>query len=281
MGAVPNVVSNLANNNVKSANAGIQNLGLPVMNNQGTPSVTPTAAGGATNPYAASPLLGTPGAPSSGVAAAGMPVSPISGVNEGNLNKQLTDTFGKGEGSLLSSEISNLGSTDSTYMQAYEKSMAPVNAENLATLNTTLSNEGVSGNSSAAAIANADFQTGITANEGLQAEQLQQTQIQDLLSLTTGLEGPSAEEVSSGGFLNDFGAIAGDVGSILHGGAGVSNLGSNIGAAAKSISGSSGDVPTLDTMGGSDPLNLSVPGVDEAGLAAATGGLDPSVLALI
>jgi hypothetical protein len=148
------------------------------------------------------------------------------------LTKQLTDTFGKGEGSLLDSVIGNIGSDDSSYIKAYDAAMAPQNAENLAALNTTLGNGGVGANSSTAAIANADFQSNVTSQEGLQEQQLQMNDLSQLLQLTEGLEGPSAEEVSSGGILNDIGAIAGDVGAVLHGGSGVSNLGANIGSAA-------------------------------------------------
>lgn len=131
-----------------------------------------------------------------------------------NQNKQLTDTFGKGTGSLLASEISNLGSDDSSYMQAYEKAMAGTNAENLATLNTTLGNEGISSNSSTAAIENADFEAGVTSQEGLQEQQLQMNDLNQLIGLTESIEAPSVAEVNSGGFLNDLGQVIGDAGSI-------------------------------------------------------------------
>jgi hypothetical protein len=141
----------------------------------------------------------------------------LSGQQSTNLNKQLTDTFGKGEGGLLDNEISNLGSDDSTYMQAYSAAMAGQNAENSATLNTTLGNQGIGANSSTSAIANADFQTGITSQEGLQEQNLQQDQISQLLGVTTGLENQSASEVSSGGFMNDLGSVLSAAGSDFKG----------------------------------------------------------------
>jgi hypothetical protein len=182
-------------------------LSMPV--SQGTGNTLLPGSGGTSAPVAGA----GPATPS--------PTASESPQQQQELNKQLVDIYGKGEGNLLNSEISNLGSDDSSYMQAYEAAMAPVNAENLSTLNTTLGNSGVGANSSTAAIANADFEANVTSGEGLQEQQLQMNDLQNLLGLTTGLEGSSQAEVSSSGwgeFLNSVGSLSSDAGSILHGG---------------------------------------------------------------
>lgn len=290
--STPNIIQNLAAGDTANVSRGMAVLGQPVTNNQGVPASgaatskpqgplsapgvpafsipSIVASGAGTTPLS---TLGNPAPIIAGVPSTTLGTSPIAGVNNVDLNKQLTDTFGKGEGSLLSSEISNLGSDDSSYMKAYEDAMAQPNAENLTTLNTTLGNEGVSGNSSTAAIANADFQTGITSQEGLQEQQLEQTQIQDLLSLTEGLQGPSAEEVSSGGFLNDLGAIAGDVGAVLHGGSGVTKTRGS-GASPSAVPGDGASSPQEMALSDAQTSYYS-----EAGMAIPTQ--DPDIQELL
>lgn len=232
--ATSTVAANLGAGAMPQATAGMNKLGVPVQNNGGMPSVSPIFSSTAFSVPSAISGGGTPLLPTGGVPGAVSPPaetpSPLAGQTakqNQELNKQLVDTFGKGEGNLLNTEIGNLGSADSSYMQAYEKAMQQPNAENLATLNTTLGNEGVSGDSSTAAIANADYQTGITNQEGLQEQQLQMNDEQNLLGLTQGLEGQSAAEVASGGFLNDIGSVLGAVGSVASsflGGGGLSSL---------------------------------------------------------
>jgi hypothetical protein len=141
---------------------------------------------------------------------------PFAGMNEGQINetlKQLRDTYGNGIGTLLFSTMANLGGQNDQYMQAYEKAMAGPNAENLATLNTTLGNSGVSANSSTAAIANADFQSNVTAQEGLQEAQLQK---QDATLSASILEGilPTEAKQTSDANQSVFGQIINDIGGI-------------------------------------------------------------------
>jgi hypothetical protein len=142
----------------------------------------------------------------------GSPTQAIPTSQDTNSQKQLQDVFGKGIGGDIQDVIQNLGSGDSSYMKAYAAAMAPQNAENLATLNTTLGNSGVSANSSTAAIANADFQTGVSTQEGLQEQQLQQTDEQNLIGLLTSTEGAANKEASTS-IWGDIGGVLGAVGS--------------------------------------------------------------------
>lgn len=206
----------------------LNNAGKPVIGNTGTanpnklaPVPTPVSGvrpvigannGGilSTNPITAPNTTGTL-LPSNSVpvTSVGPPstATPSSSLVTPEEQKQLTDIYGKGTGNLLSSEISNLGSEDSSYMQAYKKAIAPINAENLATLNTTLGNEGISSDSSTAAIENADFMSNVTAQEGLQEKQLQMNDLAQLLGLTESTMPSSEKEVSS--------SVLGDIGDVL------------------------------------------------------------------
>jgi hypothetical protein len=170
-----------------------------------SPAITPPGGAVPTPGISGAPNMLTPGGPgTSGVNALGN--------NTTNSTKQLTDVFGKGIGGDIQNALANLGSNDSSYMQAYAAAMAPQNAENLATLNTTLGNSGVSANSSTAAIANADFQTGVSTQEGLQEAQLQQTDEQNMLGLLTSTEGAANKEASTS-IWGDIGGVLGAVGS--------------------------------------------------------------------
>jgi hypothetical protein len=120
---------------------------------------------------------------------------------------QLENQYGAGIGGTIASTLSNLGSNNSTYMQAYEASVAQPNAENLATLDTTLGNQGVSANSSTAAIANADFATGVASQEGLQEQQLLQSQTGESVNLLESLEGVANKNQST--------SVVGDIGNVL------------------------------------------------------------------
>lgn len=178
----------------------------------GMGAIAPTIAGGMPVGTGAIPTATTaPGIP--GATTNALPVtpgtvpSPLAGSNPNDLTHQLTDVYGKGVGGATDALIKNLGSGDSTYMQAYVKAMAQPNAENLATLNTTLGNSGVSADSSTAAIANADFQSNVSAQEGLQEQQLQMTDQQNLIGLLTGTQGAANKQAST--------SIWGDIGSVL------------------------------------------------------------------
>lgn len=130
------------------------------------------------------------------------------------LQGELNDMFGKGVGGLLGSEIGSIGSTDDAYMQAYRKAMLQPNAEGLATLETNLGDEGISGDSSTAAIAKADYESGIVADEGLQEQQLQKNDLAELLGLTTSLEDPAQKHQADSGW-SIFGNVLGDVGGAV------------------------------------------------------------------
>lgn len=227
-----NLIPNLMTGNTPAVNQGMQAMGMPPVGNaSGSNTPGPTGITSMVNPIAvASPTNGlgtTPGAPTTptglvpGVTPAGASPTPgtltplnnpggaIPASQQGASDKQLTNIYGAGVGGDINSVINNLGSNDSTYMQAYMAAQAQPNAENLATLNTTLGNEGVGANSSTAAIANADFQTGVTSQEGLQEQQLQQTDEQNLIGLLSSTEGAANKQAST--------SIWGDIGSVLGG----------------------------------------------------------------
>jgi hypothetical protein len=183
--SMPQLIPNLMTGNTGGAAQGLQAMGMPPVGNSsgsqlpGPTGVNAMAAAPGALPTATAPTL--TGGPAPAIPGTVNPVGatpPVAGVpivNQGvggaipvsqqqASQQQLTNVFGAGVGGDISDTINNLGSNDSTYMQAYTAAMAQPNAENLATLNTTLANSGVSANSSTAAIANADFQTGVTAN---------------------------------------------------------------------------------------------------------------------
>lgn len=217
----PNLMPNLMAGDSANAARSSSAVGtIPVGNGAGSTmpgptgmgAIAPTIAGGMPVTSGAIPTAATapgiPGATPLPVTAGTVP-SPLAGSNPNDLSKQLTDVYGKGVGGATDALINNLGSGDSTYMQAYAKAMAQPNAENLATLNTTLGNSGVSANSSTAAIANADFQSNVSAQEGLQEQQLQQTDEQNLIGLLTGTQGAANKEAST--------SVWGDIGNVLEG----------------------------------------------------------------
>lgn len=203
----------------------------------------------------------TPPATTPGQAA---PFSNMTPQQQQELQKQLIDTFGKGEGNLLYSLIGSIGGSDDAYMQAYEKAMAGPNAEALAALNTSFGNSGISMNSSAAAIGNADFQSNIVAQEGLQVQQLKMNDLAQLMGLTQGLQKASAAEVASGGWEQILGAIVSAIPGLQGIGKGLSQIGSQ--------GGGGGGAAPLDTTGGADPLGLNAPST--AGLPTGTFGGD-------
>ena len=220
--ATSNIMTNLMNNNQGQVSKGMQAMGMTPVGNAGgsnlpgptgiqdiaqpaMPGANPTVNSGAVptvNPIYQSPVSSSGTLVNQGGVGGAIPVS-----QQTASQKQLDNVFGKGIGGDISSVINNLGSNDSTYMQAYTAAMAPQNAENLATLNTTLGNSGISANSSTAAIANADFQSQVTSQEGLQEQQLQQLDEQNLIGLLTSTEGPANKQAST--------SVVGDIGATL------------------------------------------------------------------
>jgi hypothetical protein len=195
------LIPNLMTNNTPGIAKGIQANGMvPVGNAGGSNNPGPTGINAVAQPIMQAPAGAVPGAPNA-------PVSQFSQQQQKNSQHQLTDTFGKGIGGDISSVINNLGSNDSTYMQAYHNAMAGTNAEANASLLTSLGNAGISANSSTAAIGLADLGGQEVAQEGLQEAQLQQTDEQNLIQLLQGTQGAANKEAST--------SVMGDIGSVL------------------------------------------------------------------
>jgi hypothetical protein len=237
--ATPNLMQNLAENNNQYVQTGLQNKGLtPVGNGGGSTNpgptgmsalaalpgaapVIPSAGGmlpgsspiqpaaatpGATPPGVIPPPTAAPTVTGGGGVAVSVPNNPVNAQGNTDFLTQLQNQYGMGIGATIAGTVGNLGSQNNTYMQAYEASVAQPNAENLATLNTTLGNEGVSGNSSTAAIANADFESGISASEGLQEQQLLQSETGEQVGLEESLGGV-ANKNQSDSALGDLGSV--------------------------------------------------------------------------
>lgn len=191
----------------------------PAMNQPAIPVGVTGTTGNAFSTPGTSPLLPTNGAVVSPGSVSTVPTANgtpdlTSGVDTSKLSKQLIDEYGKGVGGLLTSELTNLGSADSSYMKAYESAMAMPNSEALSTLQTQLGNEGVSGNSSTAALATADLLSQQSAQEGLQEQQLLQSNIAEELGLTQGLQSTANKAQQDTGW-SIFGSVLGDIGGAV------------------------------------------------------------------
>lgn len=223
------------------------------------------------NPNAGSST--TPGTPASGSPVSNPITANYTPQQQQQLQKQLIDIYGKGEGGLLFGLINGMGAQNNAYMTAYEKAMAPVNAENLATLNTTLGNSGIGANSSIFGIANADFEANVTAQEGLQEQQLVQQDQQDLINITESMQNAAIKEVSTS-WLSDLGDVLTGIGGAIPG---IGGLIKGIGGAishpsngGNSTSSSPSSVPTSQTGTDTDP-NAS------GGSAGDISGTDTSI----
>lgn len=237
----PNLMQNLVAGNSQYTNNSLSNIGLPPVGNgagsqvPGASSITagnPTgrAAGAVPGTSLATPSTTPVQATATPVSGAVPTTATLSGQGStqitvptsgsgpsSDLNTaaqtdtltQLQNQYGKGIGATIASTLENLGSNNSSYMQAYEQSLAQPTAENLATLQTTLSNEGVGANSSTSAIAQADYEAGVTSQEGLQEQQLLQSQTGEEVGLLESLEGVANKNQGT--------SILGDIGSTLSG----------------------------------------------------------------
>lgn len=185
------------------------------------------------------------------------------------LQKQLTDIYGKGEGGLLGSLLMNLGSNDSSYMDAYHQAMSKSTAEGMATLDTSLGNAGISANSSAAAIEKGDYMSGVVSQEGLQEQQLIQQQQQEAIGLTQGLQNDSRDENSTSWLdtaaqvVGIAGTVAGDVTGLGAIGKGVSSLFSKTiptlsGGGGAGSAGPGAQLPGAISGGYAGPIPLSI-----------------------
>lgn len=235
----PTLLPNLIAGNKGASDLSIQNMGIkPIGNGAGSNLPGPSGlgiggkVGGATPiPLGVSLNPATQEPPVSPILTGSSTASPVP-VNTGSaivnpndpnnlatnvrMAGELNNIFGSGVGGLINSVAEDIGSTDSSYMQKYKDAMAGSNAEKLATLETTLGNEGVSADSSTAAIAQADFESGVVADEGLQEQQLQMNDLAQLLGLTESLEAPAQAAQADSGW-NLFGKVVGDVGGAVAG----------------------------------------------------------------
>lgn len=232
------------------------------------PGGTPFKGPGGSVQALSSPATQTPTAASTATAATtpagnnGNTLAGYSPQQTQQLQKQLTDIYGKGEGGLLGSLLMNLGSNDSSYMDAYHQAMGKSTAEGMATLDSSLGNAGISANSSTAAIEKADYMSGVTAQEGLQEQQLIQTQQQEAIGLTQGLQNDSRDENSTS-WLDTLSQVAGVAGTFVGDATGLSGIGS----AAKGLFSST--IPTLSggAGAGSAGAGAQLPGAISGGYA--------------
>jgi hypothetical protein len=230
---------------------GVSPINTPptAINSGGAMSGTPPQPVGApptTGAGAGSSSSGTP------VANNGNPIAGYTPQQTANLQKQLNDTYGKGEGGELFSLMQNLGSNDSSYMQAYNQAMSKQTAEGQASLTTAQGNSGISANSSAAAIENADYQSGVQAQAGLQEQQLLQTQMGDAIGLTESTEQETAAENSTSWLTT-----AAEVGQ---------TIGTFTSAAGSLFGGKGSGTGTIPTMSGSG-VGAQLPGAISGGYA--------------
>lgn len=172
------------------------------------------------------------------------------------LQKQLNDMYGKGEGGIMFSLLSNLGSNDSSYMDAYHTAMAKTQAEGMSTIDTGLGNAGISANSSTAAIEKGDYLSGLSAQEGMQEQQLIQNQQSEAINLVQGMQSDASAENSTS-WLNTAAQVVG------------------IGATLAGVPGAAGSLPGLFKTGGGTVPALS--GNASAGSAGAGATLPGAI----
>lgn len=220
--------SNPAGNNQTTPGAGTmaQAVPLPV-----TSPMNPTAA------PAANPLIPNviPGVSST------VPSAGSTAANQTNTQQQLTDIYGQGVGTDLTDLLGSIGGTNSTTLQEFEQSLVPQEATAKANLDASLGAAGVGGNSSVAAIGNANLQAqefAATSNETAQLTQEGQQLESNILGQT---EGAAEKEVASSGW-DVFGQVIGDVGSLA---GDVLGMGGITGAMGKFSSFGGGSVPTV------------------------------------
>jgi hypothetical protein len=184
-------------------------------------------------------------------AQSGNPIAPgaaPSGLDK-NMQKQLIDIYGKGTGGMLAQLIQNLGSSDSSYLDAYRNAMAGQQAKDISTIGTSLGNAGISANSSTSAIEKGTYLAQSNAQMGLQEQQLIQSQQQQLESLVTGTQQDAKSEVASS-WLDTFGQVADIAGTFIGDATGFGAIGSGIKSAASMIPGFGGKQPPSIAQGG-------------------------------
>ena len=276
---------------------GQRNMGVPVLgnmagNNQYSPPVSgmtkPIGIPGATSGITGQPPVNTPGlnmnmnmhptagitpnpVAGGGVTQGGNPAAPgnaPSGLDK-NLQKQLIDIYGKGTGGMLASLIQNLGSNDSSYLDAFRQAMSGQQAKDLSTIGTGLGNAGISADSSTSAIEKGSYLAQSNAQLGLQEQQLIQSQQQQLEGLVQGTQQDAKAETSSS-WLDTFGQVADIAGTFIGDATGLGAIGGGIKSVASMIPGFGGRQPPSIASGGlgegqlGNPFtagNLTMPGM--------------------
>lgn len=238
--------SNVAGNNQTSP-------GLSTAVGTAQPPFTPTLPVGSapsTNPY----LGATATTPAGGTQ--GSLYNPASSYSSGqtDISKQLVDMYGKGVGGSLNYLLQGMSGNDSAIFQQYVASMQPQMAKAQAALNTGLGAQGVSGNSSVNALAQADLQSQFLAQESGVNSQLMQQQLQDTQSILTGATSDAAKEVATSGW-----STFGDV---------MSNVTQDIGALGSAM-------PGLSSI--SNLFSRALPAVPSATAGAQLTGLQPEL----
>lgn len=276
------VLGNMGGLNQNSPGGG-NIVGKPV---SGLPGATAVSTGQPPNPTQApymtptSPLTNPLAQPTAGATPTVPVIAPISSTgapaNNGNtaananpqqqqqLQKQLVDIYGKGTGNALANLIGNLGSNDSSYLQAYKDAMAKTESEGLSTIGTSLGNAGISADSSTSAIEKADYMSGLSSQVGLQEQQLIQSQIQTQAGLLQGVQSDSRDEVGTS-WLDTFGQVAGIVGNVAGDVIGAGGFGAAAKTVPNILSGSARQIPgasTAPSMPSSIPYQVNLPGLD-------------------
>ena len=195
----------------------------------GSPAPTSTVPASPVAPAQQNPF--TPITSGSVIPGAGSIFSPVGGAQPGQnpadvagspaaLQKQETDIYGKGIGGDLTNLLNSIGGVDSATLQEYIKSLQPQEATAQANLNAQLGASGVGGNSSVAAIGDANLQAQEFAAIAGESAQLTQGGQNLEASILTSQQPAAAQEVASSGW---------DVfGQVLQGAAGAAGAGAKL-----------------------------------------------------
>ena len=194
------------------------NTMLPV-NPGGRNQTAPTAGGlgpGSAPQPVFTPAGGAQSAPSTNPYMSALPtgVGQTTGATvDPNLQKQMTDIFGKGVGGTEANLFQGMSGTNSAAFQSYLQSMAPVNAAQMANLKAQEGASGISANSSVDAIAASN----LLAQQGAQASGVDMNMIiqnqQNQLGMMQGMQGAASQEVASSGW-DVFGQVLGSLGQV-------------------------------------------------------------------
>lgn len=194
-----------------------------------TPTTTPT------------PLAQTTAGAAPGVGLYNTQTSPGQGTTD--INKQLTDIFGKGIGGSLNNLLQSLSGTDSQVFQQWLAAQVPAQAQAEASARQGLASMGVSGDSSVAGLMEANLGANFNAQAAAENAQLMTQNIGTTQSILQNAQGAAAQEVATSPWtiasqvIGEVGQVAGDVGGV-----------GGIGSMASNLFSSGG--------GATDPLNM-------------------------